>query len=106
MLGDLISASYTEVDSTFTDKGGDIGGGEEDEGYGVVFDEGDVEAGFAAELNIGTSEKVESGLLETSLWSKADEWGGPVEDEGDYSLFGTAKRRRPSRLGAESVPCN
>ena len=98
MFGDLISACYTEIDSTFTDKGGDIGGGEEDEGYGVVFDEGDVEAGFAAELNIGTSEEVESGLLETSLWSKADESGGRIGGEGDYSLFGTAKRRRPSRL--------
>ena len=78
MFGDLISACYTEIDSAFTDKGGDIGSGEEDEGYGVIFDEGDVEAGFAAELNIGTSEKVESGLLETSLWSRAYERGGPV----------------------------
>lgn len=42
MFGDLIPAGYTEVDSAFADKGGDIGGGEEDEGYGVVFDEGDV----------------------------------------------------------------
>ena len=67
MFGHLILACYTEIDSTFTDKGGDIGGGEEDEGYGVIFDEGDVEAGFAAELNIGPSEEVESGLLETSL---------------------------------------
>lgn len=42
MFGDLIPAGYTEVDSAFADKGGDIGGGEEDEGDGVVFDEGDV----------------------------------------------------------------
>ena len=67
MFGDLISAGYTEVDSTFTDKSRDIGGWEEDEGYGMVFDKGNVEAGFAAELYIGAGEEIESSLLETSL---------------------------------------
>lgn len=69
MFGDLIPASYTEVDSAFANERRDIGGGEKDEGYGVVFDKGDIKAGFAAELYVGASEEVEGGLLETSLWS-------------------------------------
>lgn len=67
MFSDLIPAGYTEVDSAFTNEGRDIGSREEDEGYGVVLDEGDIEAGFTAEFYIGTGEEVESGLLETSL---------------------------------------
>lgn len=67
MFSDLITAGYTEVDSAFANKGRDIGGGEEYECYGVVFDEGNVEAGFTAEFYIRTGEEVESGLLETSL---------------------------------------
>lgn len=69
MLGDLIPARYTKVDSAFADECRDVGGGEKDERYGVVLDEGDVEAGFAAELYVGAGEEVEGGLLETSLWS-------------------------------------
>ena len=97
MFGDLIPAGYTEVDSAFTDKGGNVGGGKEDEGYGVVLDEGDVEAGFAAELYVGAGEEVEAGLLETSLWSEGRKLGGAV-GRRRCSLLGTAKRRRPSRL--------
>ena len=103
MFCDLIAAGNTEVDSAFTNKGRDIGGGEKDEGYGVVFDEGDVEAGFAAELYVGAGEEIEGGLLETSLWSIRREWGAPGR-RPRCSLLGTAKRRRPSRLFAESAP--
>lgn len=67
MFSDLIPAGYTEVDSAFANEGGNVGGGEEDEGYRVVFDEGDVEAGFATELYVGAGEEVEGGLLKTSL---------------------------------------
>ena len=67
MFGNLISAGYTEVDSAFANKGRDIGGREEYEGYGVIFDESNVKAGFAAELYVGAGEEIKSGLLETSL---------------------------------------
>lgn len=78
MFCDLITTGYTEVNSAFTYKGRDIGGGEEDEGYRVVLDEGDVEAGFAAKLYVGPGEEVKGGLLETSLWSMRREWGAPL----------------------------
>ena len=68
MFGDLVSAGYTEVDSTFANECRDVGGGEKDEGYGVVLNEGDVEAGFAAELYVRAGEEVEGSLLETTLW--------------------------------------
>ena len=67
MFGDLIPAGYTEVDSAFADKGGDVGGGEKDEGYRVVFDKGDVEPGIPAKLYVGAGEKVKGRLLKTSL---------------------------------------
>lgn len=97
MFCDLITAGYTEVDSAFANKGGYIRGGEKDEGYGMVFDESDIEASLAAELYVGPGEEVKRGLLETSLWSVRREWGAPVGRQR-CSLFGTAKRRRPSRL--------
>lgn len=78
MFSNLIPAGYTEVDSAFTNEGRDIGGGEEDEGYRVVLDEGNVEAGLTAEFYIRTGEEVESGLLETSLWSGQYERTEPV----------------------------
>ena len=68
MFGDLIPAGYTEVDPTFTNEGGDIGGGKEDKGYGVILDESDVEASFAAKLYVRPGEEVKSCLLKTSLW--------------------------------------
>ena len=68
MFGDLIPPGYTEIDTTFTNKGGNIGGGEKDEGYRMILDERDIEACFAAELYVGASEEIEGGLLETSLW--------------------------------------
>lgn len=102
MLGDLVPAGDTQVDPAFADEGRDVGGGEEDEGDGVVLDEGDVEAGFAAELYVRAGEEVEGGLLESSLWSAGREWGIPG-GRRRCSLLGTAKRRRPSRLCLESA---
>ena len=102
MFGDLIPAGYTEVDSAFTDKGRNVGGGKKDEGYGVVLDEGNVEACFTAELYVGTGEEVEAGLLKTSLWRVGRKSGGGA-GRRRCSLLGTAKRRRPSRLFAESA---
>lgn len=68
MLGDLVAACDADVDAAFTDEGGDVGGGEEDEGDGEVLDEGDVEAGFAAELNVAAGEEIEGCLLEAALF--------------------------------------
>ena len=42
MFGDLVPAGYTKVDSAFTDKGRNVGGGKKDKGYWVVLDEGNV----------------------------------------------------------------
>lgn len=64
---DLVVAGNTQIDATLADKGRDIGGGEEDEGDGEVLDEGDVEAVFAAELDVGAFEEVESSGIETAL---------------------------------------
>lgn len=61
MLLNLVPSGDAQVDSAFTDKGGDIGGGEEDEGNGEVLDESDVETVLAAELDIGTLKEVECG---------------------------------------------
>ena len=69
MFGDLVAACDTDVDAAFTDEGGDVSGGEEDEGDGEILDEGDVEAGFAAELNVAAGEEVECRLLEAALLS-------------------------------------
>ena len=63
MFGYLIAAGYSEIDTAFANKGGDVGGGEEDEGNRVVFDEGNVETGLPAELDIRASEEVKGGLL-------------------------------------------
>lgn len=63
MFSHLIAASDAKVDATFANKGGDVGSGEEDEGYRMVFDESDVKAGFAAKLYIGAGKEVEGGLL-------------------------------------------
>lgn len=68
MFGDLVAACDTDVDAAFTDEGGDVSGGEEDEGDGEVFDEGDVKAGFTAELHVAAGEEVEGCLLEAALF--------------------------------------
>ena len=71
MFRNLVAAGYAKIDAAFADKGGDIGSGEEDEGNVVVFDEGNVEAGFTAELNVRASQEVEGGLLEAALCGEA-----------------------------------
>lgn len=58
MLGDLVKARDAEINLTLSDECGDVGGGEEDEGDGEVLDERDVEAVFAAELDVGSFEEV------------------------------------------------
>lgn len=42
MLSDLIAACYSQIDSSFANKGGDIGSWEEYESKGKVLDESDV----------------------------------------------------------------
>lgn len=67
MFGDLVAASDTDINAALTDEGGDVGGGQEDQGDGKVLDEGNVEAGFATKLNVRAGEEVEGCLLETAL---------------------------------------
>ena len=97
MFSDLISAGYTEVDSAFANESRNVGRGEKDEGYGVVFDEGDIEAGFTAELDVGAGEEVESGLLETSLWGVSGEW--ELRLEGGRDAHFLVRRRGGDLLG-------
>jgi len=52
MFSDLIATGDAEVDSSFANEGGNVGGGEEYQGYGEIFDKRDVEARFAAELDV------------------------------------------------------
>lgn len=68
MLLHLIPARDTEIYTSFANESGDVGCGEEDERDGVVFDEGDVEARGAAELDVRAGEEVEGGLLEASFF--------------------------------------
>lgn len=67
MLFDLVKSGDSEIDLAFSDEGGYVCGREEDEGDGVILYEGDVESVVATELNVGSSEEVECGLLEASL---------------------------------------
>jgi hypothetical protein len=67
MFGHLVAASYAQIDTAFSDKGGNIGSRKEDERKWQVLDEGDVEPRVAVELNIRAVEKVEAGLVETAL---------------------------------------
>lgn len=68
MLSDLVAAGDTDINATLADESGDIGSGQEDQGNRKVLDESNIEAGFAAELNVSAGEKVEGCLLETALW--------------------------------------
>jgi hypothetical protein len=52
MFRNRISSCYAQRDSSFTDEGGDIGSGEENEGDREVLDEGYIETRFAAELDV------------------------------------------------------
>lgn len=72
MLRDLIPARDAQVDFALSDEGGDVGGGEEDEGDWEVLDEGNVEARVTVELNVGAGEEVENWLLEAALCVELD----------------------------------
>lgn len=61
MLLDLVPSGDAQVDSALADKGGDVRGGEEDEGNREVLDESDVETVLAAKLDVGTLKEVERG---------------------------------------------
>jgi hypothetical protein len=68
VLGDLVAASDAQVDAAFADEGRDVRGGKEDQCDRQVLDQRDVEAGFAAELDITAGEEVEGCLLQTSFY--------------------------------------
>lgn len=63
----LVSSGDSQVYSALTDEGGDVCGGQEDERQGEVFDEGNVEAGVAVELDVRAVEKIEACLVKSSL---------------------------------------
>lgn len=67
VLGNLVAAGDTKVYTALTHKGGDIGGGQEDECDGQVLDQRDVETGLAAELDVAAGEEVKGGLLQAAL---------------------------------------
>ena len=52
MFFDLVATGNSEVNTTFTNECRDVGGGEENERKRKVFDECDVEARVAVELNV------------------------------------------------------
>lgn len=68
VFADLVTSRNTEIDASFTHEGWDVGCRQEDECDGEVFDEGDVKAGFAAELDVGAGEEVQGCLLEAALY--------------------------------------
>jgi hypothetical protein len=43
MFGDLIPPGYTKINSSLSDKGGDVSSGQEDEGEREILDKGDVQ---------------------------------------------------------------
>jgi hypothetical protein len=74
----LVEARDAEIDAALADKGGDVGGGEEDEGDGQVLDKGDVEAVLAAELDVSALEEVKGGGEQAALcdgWSVEHDLG-------------------------------
>ena len=73
MFLDLIPARDAQGHLALSDEGGDVGCGEEDERNGVVFDEGDVEAIGATELDVGAGEEVEGGVLEAAFFGDGEE---------------------------------
>ena len=67
MFRNLITTCYPQINPPLAHKSRDVCCGEEDESDGLIFDKGDVEAGFAPELDVGAGEEVERCLLETAL---------------------------------------
>ena len=70
MLGDLVATGDTKVDTALAHKGRDVGGRQEDQGDRKILDQGDVEAGLAAELDVAAGEEVKGGLLQAALCMK------------------------------------
>ena len=52
MFFDLVTTGNSEVDTTFTNECGNVGGGEENERKRKIFDERDVKTRVAVELNV------------------------------------------------------
>lgn len=67
----LVVARDAQVHLPLAYKGRDVGGREEDERDGEVLDERDVEAVFAAKLDVGALEEIQGGLLEAALWERS-----------------------------------
>ena len=116
VFGDLVATGDTEINTAFTDEGGDICGGKENEGDGKVLDQSDVQTGFATELDVAAGQEVQRGLLETALCSGTTGVSpvlglgaigglgnlgvlcGQGVSHGGNLLLGTAKSSLPSRL--------
>jgi hypothetical protein len=67
VLGDLVAAGDTKVDTALANEGWDVGGGQENESDGQVLDQRDVETGLATELDVAAGEEVKGGLLQAAL---------------------------------------
>ena len=68
MLGDLVPAGDTKVDSSLSYEGWNVGRGEEDQSEWMVLDESNVETRMTVELDVGTMQKIQAGLVEAALW--------------------------------------
>lgn len=77
VFGDLVTASDTKVNSALADESRDVGGREKDQRDWEVFDQGDVEAIFATELDVTAGEEVESSLLQAALCRERGVSSGP-----------------------------
>ena len=97
MLLNLVPSSDTKITTALTNKGGNIGGGKEDQSDRQVLDKGNIEAVLAAELDVGALEEVKCSSIEASLFTRISMASIFVGGRGN-SLLGTANRRRPSRL--------
>jgi hypothetical protein len=69
MFLDLVQSGDTQVNLTLSDKRRYVGCGEEDEGDRQVLNKGYIETVFSPELDIGTFEEIESGLVQSTLCS-------------------------------------
>ena len=78
MFRNLIFPRNTQINAPFANKCRDIGGRQEDESEGVVFYEGDVETGFATELDVDAFEEGEGWGLETAFCGEGLAVGGWV----------------------------
>lgn len=67
VLLDLIPSGDSQVDAALANECRDVGGGQEDEGYREVLDEGNVEAVFSAELDVGAFEEIQGSLVQSAL---------------------------------------